>query len=238
MTNSLVIIAVMARTRTTPPTADDAMRWLLRFADADLPSLDRRALRQMALDVLRTPHADASGVEHSALTSAMVAEVHGDDATFPRGTLKALAPLQREVRDALKRLAAGKSWAWPVRPRKIGLVPARADVGEHDAGRATDASRHLVRRTHGSFEASFYASVDGILFAGWERVRVCAAPTCKPKRLFVPADPRQRYCSPECLRRTTWEKFAPTRKRDYKAEYDQRIAKRHGPKVKARHRSR
>jgi hypothetical protein len=214
------------------------MRWLLNFSAEDLASAAGRSLRSHGRKVLALRQEGASGVVLSDTTSAMLLEVEGAELGLEpwHYTKRVLAELQKELRRAIDALRQGRAWMVPAMPTKRGLVPAAADVEEWAAGRADDTSRYLVRRYQGSFEATFYAAVEDVLVERWEQVRECAAPTCK--RLFLRADPRQRYCSSACSQKTCWENFAPTRTRDYKAEYAARIVKSHGPNVKPRHRTR
>lgn len=58
----------------------------------------------------------------------------------------------------------------------------------------------------------------GIALSG--PTRTCAANECV--NTFTPSDPRQKYCSPECGTRSRWRRYAPTRVRDYQAEYSRR----------------
>lgn len=54
-------------------------------------------------------------------------------------------------------------------------------------------------------------------------VRRCKTPGCTS--LFFRSDPRQKYCTPQCGRRFRWERFAPTRTRNYSEEYARRKAR-------------
>ena len=248
----------------TGKPSEDQMRWVLGFAEADLSTLELERLRQMGRDAIQMTQEEALGISLGTLASSlrhtsgksskdrwikyrrshrrtesqngMLLEVWAGDSTFPRYTRATLKTLQVEVRECLRALVEGEAWPLPEVPVKEAIVPAVSDVGEHWAGRADDTSRYLVRRYHGTFAATFYAAIRDVLVVWWERLRLCEAPTCR--RLFIRDDPRRRFCSPGCLQDTTWKKFAPTRVRDYKAEYAARVVKRHGPKVKPRHRVR
>lgn len=211
------------------------LAWALAFTGEDLRKATPAALKQWAHDVLRSRQDEASGVHDGPDISGMSFEVFKDRDTFPHYTLRALRPLQREVQRGMNALDRGKPWKLPQLPTVVGLVPAKNDFAERHAGRADKSSRYVVRRYHGSFEATFFAGIADAILAGWSDVRRCAAPTCT--RRFLPTHGRQRWCEPRCGSEVRWAKFAPKRKRDYRREYQQRIDKQlGGRKAKVRHR--
>jgi hypothetical protein len=148
--------------------------------------------------------------------------------------LDTVRALQRTLRDGLATLRAGHGWVLPSADETL-LVPQEApeDVEKPDP---KFFPSDLRREMTGPLEDVFILTAADALLTGWGAICVCAAPTCQ--NLFVPDDPRQKYCSPRCGQQTQWARFAPKRKRDYHAEYEARITRQLGRKPKIRRRSR
>ena len=127
----------------------------------------------------------------------------------------------------------------PAIPDKVIVRPASRDFAELVSDRADEGSRRLVTRYGGEFDAAFYLTVADILKEGWETLSRCTGVECSGigGRFFVPTDARQKFCTPSCAQKSRWQRFQRSRQRNYGDEYERRIQKRLGPKVKTQRRS-
>jgi hypothetical protein len=133
--------------------------------------------------------------------------------------LRFLTGLQTQMRQGFRSLKEGETWLLPGLPDTIGLMPLEGGA----------VGRHVVADA----EVIFLLASFDIITTWWQEFREC--PGCA--WLYLPKDGRQRYCTPECSWRVRWERFAATRKRDYSAEYAQRVRKHVGRNAKPRKRS-
>jgi hypothetical protein len=138
---------------------------------------------------------------------------------------RALASVQANWRAALETLRDGNDWAPP-----LAAVPIRWRRPRKDG------TRIMERVWSGTPDRLLLTAGADLLLRFGDGIRSCQGNACG--RLFLPADPRQKYCSTDCRQRTLWSRFAPTRERDYAAEYQRRQDKRHGRKVKIMSRKR
>ena len=134
-----------------------------------------------------------------------------------------LGELQSSILNGVSQLRSGEVWS----PFEVGKGP------EWELQLRKDGT---VRRKFSSeLRQGFLASAADLLSRWWPALRRCAHEPCGA--LFLPRHGRQKYHDPGCSQRTRWANFAPTRKRNYRKEYDDRVKREHGPNVHAQHRS-
>lgn len=125
---------------------------------------------------------------------------------------------QASLVECLEHLRSKEGWSVP-------------RAGQRRIGFSNDGTP--VISYEGSEHGTFLERAVDALVAHWRLVRLCARRGCP--NLFV-ASGRRRYCTTSCSQKAQWARFLtkhPTRDRDYQAEYDARIRKRHGRNVKA-----
>ncbi len=167
---------------------DDAARWLLEFARADLADPRQKAAASPMLRAFL-----ASGYQ-DPMAHAIAVGVDG----LPEVSLQDQDPerLQRRLRRGLDRLRTGKPWEMPARLR-YRLAPAARGF------RATEPLGPIVDRFHERCAA--------ILGAVGPKIKACEA--CGD--FYLPRK-RQRYCSDECFRvaRRDYNREAQRRSRE------------------------
>jgi hypothetical protein len=132
-------------------------------------------------------------------------------------TVETLEKLQVEANGGIRKIRKGDSW---------GLEKGIS----YEIVRFED--RLIIGSRRGNFDDLFRSAVMEILQRFWDRLRNC--PQCSG--LFLKIG-KQKYCSQECASRAHWERFKSRHAgRDHQREYEQRIQKRLGPRVKIRHR--
>jgi hypothetical protein len=166
---------------------DDAARWLLEFARADLAGREtadaERSLRAFLASGYADPFAHMIASQVAGLPDASLDE-------------RDVSRLQRRLRRGLDRLRTGKPWEMPARLR-YRLAPAARGF------RATEPLGPIVDRFHERCAA--------ILGAVGPKIKACEA--CGD--FYLPRK-RQRYCSDECFRvaRRDYNREAQRRSRE------------------------
>ena len=166
---------------------EDAARWLLEFARADLGGGEtadaERSLRAFLASGYADPFAHMIASQVAGLPDASLDE-------------RDVSRLQRRLRRGLDRLRTGKPWEMPARLR-YRLAPAARGF------RATEPLGPIVDRFHERCAA--------ILGAVGPKIKACEA--CGD--FYLPRK-RQRYCSDECFRvaRRDYNREAQRRSRE------------------------
>jgi hypothetical protein len=196
--------------------------WILQFVYVDLETLDDEAVYAYTVEAVQliTGASTVTGTDKRAMYEAYGPRRRGTQFSTPARTL--LTDLQGRLTDGVDALKAGQPWQiagprrWRLEVRTDGTI-------------STEYEDELRTR--------FTAAAAETLSAMWKDLRWCSRHSCG--RRFLPISRRQQYCEPRCSNLARWARFAPKRERDYPAEYEARLKRRYGRKMRVhRHKRR
>jgi hypothetical protein len=223
----------MAKQNTAAPVdTPAAIAWLMGFAYLELDTLtpgqwldlvaEAKEFGQPATPSVtagKGPRLNVTGVLYRATLDG---KVYADGAPGEMSEER-LRLAQGTLRERLQDLVTKRRCVWPlpsIAPRVLEVTP----------------NGTLAERFGGFPDEIFLARAALVLQQHWRGIRTCRRDGCG--RMFWPVR-RQIYCSRPCSQAVQWSKYVKTNpKRDYRAEYAQRVRRVTGSSVKIRRRAR
>lgn len=229
----VIVVVIMTRERTggiNQASQKERMKSLLAFTNTDVNALTESAVYDWVRRLTR--HIGGEGIRAARLIGAdkrALEEAFGrrhtgtrpDGQPYSAPARALLSTLHARLAEGIALLATDHPWRIDG-PRQWRLEPS--------------PNRTLTVWYEDEWRTSLLAAAAQTLSVMWPALRRCRRHECG--RVFLPEPPHQQYCCPRCSNLTRWARFAPTRERNYAAEYDARIARRVGRKLRTHRRPR
>lgn len=212
------------------------VRWLVSFLVDDLgASLETLSERDRLSLCTEVAFFAIGTADVSRTKGQVVTRVWNDGRQAPFAGSETVVATQQRVRQGVELLTAGETWVISDTVDRLEVRPPLTRPSPRDPG--SHEAFPLRRQYVGSLSAAFLQSAADVLVENWSRLGCCAWEQCRSLYL---RHGRREYCRDICGKKARWARFIAKgggRRRDYSAEYERRIKRKYGPKVRVRRRS-